>query len=608
MKLTKLAIKRVGRLQQYFLNESDQSLLLHARELTVRRRRCVQVKRTRRLLFALAAEAIHRETGKQLRDVQIAGAFGLAGRRIIEMQTGEGKTLTAVPAVTWLATMGRGCHVVTSNEYLAQRDAESLGPIYARLGLSVGCVTQQSSQDERRSAYACDITFGTASELGFDFLRDRLIDGPRQALDRFGDPSTEKHVHRPFYAAVVDEADSVLIDEASTPLIIGAPTPISQKDQALYQWSDAAAKQLTDSDFILEPNKLSAHLTEAGARNVILRERPKVLDEVGTEQLLEQVERSLVARYVLSVGRDYLIDDDSLVLISSSTGRRLDGRRWQRGLHQAVETKERLEISEQSRTTARVSIQEYFNLYEHLSGMTGTARSAKSELRRFYKLGVRTIPTHRKCRRRQLSARVFRNLSEKHRAIGEEVQHLLKQNRAILIGTPSVEASEALAEHFDGQRLEYQLLNANQDEHESRIISGAGQVGCVTIATNMAGRGTDIEIADEVRAAGGLHVIATEVHHSRRIDRQLEGRCARQGDPGSYQIMVSGEDEIWKSRPVGPTVFFRSKEKMNAFYRQQKALQGASQKGRKRSFKAGRQHRKRLLDAGFDLFLESNEE
>ena len=564
-------------------------------------------------VFALSIEAIRRETGKLLRPVQIIGAIGLSRRKIIEMQTGEGKTLTGVPAVAYLASRKRGCHVVTSNGYLASRDAEMLGPIYKRLGLSVACVTADSDQDQRRAAYQADITFGTASEFGFDFLRDCLFNGPKHASLTSDDRDRSGRVHRGFYAAVVDEADSVLIDEASTPLIIGAEVKASEAYKLMYTWADECASGLDSAnDFVLEPVKLTAHLTDYGARKVVLASRPPILDSICSEEILEQVERAVVARHILGAGRDYLVDDGELVLISGSTGRRLDGRKWQRGLHQAVEAKERIEISEETRTTARITIQEYFNLYDHLSGMTGTARSAKSELRRFYRLGVRTIPTNKPCRRIHWKPKIYPTLRDKHEAIASEVGKLQKSGRPVLIGTPSVEASESLATYLRDAGVNFQLLNANQDELESEIISAAGQVGCVTIATNMAGRGTDIELAGEVQAAGGLHVIATEIHSSLRIDRQLEGRCGRQGDPGSYQLMVSLEDELWlaaggfRRSPLSVLIGSRSVT-IRHFRQLQRRLQRASSKSRLRMFKSSRQHRKRLLDAGFDLYLELNE-
>lgn len=606
------SINRVHHERRKYRSLGDSEILAVANRLRLLRMSGGNHAILRFQTLALATEVIARETGKELRRCQLSGAIGLTRRVVIEMQTGEGKTLTGVPAVAYLAFAGKGCHVVTSNGYLASRDAESLRPIYERLGLSVACVTADSDQEHRGSAYSADITFGTASEFGFDFLRDCLVEGPQLSGVTSEDSNASDRVHRGFHAAVIDEADSVLIDEASTPLIIGAEIEASEAYKVLYRWADRCSCELEPSDdFILEPAKLTAHLTEQGARKVVLHQRPPIIDTIGSEEILEQVERSIVAHRIISRERDYLVDDGKLVLVSGSTGRRLDGRKWQRGLHQAIEAKEKIEISNETRTTARITVQEYFNLYDHLSGMTGTARSAKGELRKFYRLRVKCIPTNKPCQRVRHKPLVYRTLAEKHAAIAQQVKDVNRAGRSVLIGTPSVEASESLASHFRDIGVDFRLLNANQDKHEAQIIADAGRGNAVTIATNMAGRGTDIELTDEVRSAGGLHVIATEIHSSRRIDRQLEGRCARQGDPGSYQIIVSYEDELWLSSGRQPAktwhILPTSRFSLAPFLQVQSKLQRASRKSRLRMYKASKQHRKRLLDAGFDLFLEMTE-
>lgn len=597
-------MSEILRLQTELQELSDEALLRFATELRLQRARGRSSRRLRREIYAVAIEAIRRETGMQLRRVQIAGAIGLAKRNIIEMQTGEGKTLTAVPAVAYQALVGRGCHVVTSNPYLANRDAEQLRPIYARIGLDVGCVLPDCTSEQRRDAYRADITFATASEIGFDLLRDAITSGPDGSqVDKDDEFDPSSCVHRGFFAAIVDEADSVLIDDASTPLILGAETEPSEEMLTTYRFCERVVRELAlGEDFVLEAERLSARLTEKGAKCAAIRSLQLPAIGASTEDILEQVERSLVAHHLMRCGKDYLIDDEAVVLVSGSTGRRLDGRKWQRGLHQAVEVKEGLKPTGETRTAAKITIQELFGLYRHLAGMTGTARSARAEFRRFYQLRVRPIPTDRPSGRRKLPTRVFRNTGEKHRAIVESVRKRLAEGRPTLIGTPSVNASELLAESFRKSGMEFQLLNANQDAHEAEIIATAGQPGIVTIATNMAGRGTDIKLAEEVRANGGLHVIATEVHPSRRIDRQLAGRCGRQGDPGTYELYLSPDDEIWKlsGRPSS-----KASRSAAAYFKAQRRLQREATRQRKKLFKSAKEQRKRLLDCGLDLYLET---
>ncbi|ELP30834.1 preprotein translocase, SecA subunit [Rhodopirellula baltica SWK14] len=563
----------------------------------------------RNRFYALSVEALRREFGVTLRRVQISGAIGLSKRNVIEMNTGEGKTYTGVPAIAWHALTGDGCHVLTSNPYLAERDADSLRPVFERLGLSVGCVLPGKDASERRTAYQKDVCYGTASELGFDYLRDCLERGPR--WDQYqAEPAATTAIepepvqlHRGFNAVVVDEADSVLIDEASTPLIIAAETQVLPETERLYRWCDQVASELElGRDFLLEPRKLQAHLTDVGASKVILRRVPSELISQGSEEVLEQVERSVVARHLLKLARDYIVSDDEITLVSAATGRRLKGRKWQQGLHQAVEIKEGLTPSGDTKTTAAITIQEYFKLYKHISGMTGTASAAKRELSKFYRLGVRKIPPNVPCARRSIRPKVFRRWDEKVEAIICSTKKAVEEGRAVLIGTPSVETSESIANAFHSAQVSFQLLNAKQDAEEARVVAEAGQVGAVTIATNMAGRGTDIVLSDAVREAGGLLVIATEVHASKRIDQQLAGRSARQGDPGEFELIVSLEDEIWRTSGRNPQPLMRTG--VRQFYRLQRSIEVQQRRERARAFKAGKRHRSRFLDAGFDPQLE----
>ena len=568
-----------------------------------------RVRRVQREIYAVAVEAIRRETGMLLRPTQIGAAIGLTRRCVIELQTGEGKTLAAVPAACYYAMMGQGCHVVTSNPYLAERDANSLRPIYQRLGLTVGCVLPSHDQEQRRAAYECDIVYGTASEFGFDFLRDRLLLGAGTPLSPTVDRSNSAVVHRGFFAAIIDEADSVLIDEASTPLIIGTEVEASEAVQALYHWANHAVQDLASGqDFTLTPSRLIAHLTEQGARRVILRRKPTSMDALSTEEIFEQTERALVANHLLVRDRDYVVKDDELTLVSGSTGRRLIGRKWQKGLHQAVEAKEGLDVSSETATSSRITIQEFFGLYNHLAGMTGTARTVSGEFKRFYRLKVQALPTHNRCIRRRYRTGVFVHQADKFAAIIDAVSKELAKGRTVLVGTPSVEASEKLAKAFTTTGLTYRLLNANQDAEEAEVVARAGEPSIVTIATNMAGRGTDIILSDQVREAGGLHVIVTEVHASRRIDRQLVGRAARQGEPGSFQFLISRDDEIWAQLPhLRPGAWGIRVAGIHPFRVAQKQLERRAEKQRIKMFKASRSYRQNLRDAGFDLYLETSD-
>ena len=508
-------------------------------------------------VYPLAIEATRRVTGKIHYPVQVMGALALFEGHIAEMQTGEGKTLTAVLPVTLRALVGRGVHVVTANDYLAQRDAEELGAIYEVLGLSTACVHPDLEDQDRQSAYACDITYGTASEMGFDFLRDRLRQGASADEDRTTRQFFQAHsqreptVQRGHYFALIDEADSILIDESRTPLIIGLQQPTPPAKVSLYRWCIGIARQLQPlADFEFDPRKRLAHLTERGSRNVVLLAKPVLMDTIDMEQIHHHVETALTAHLAFVRDRDYVIADDEIVIVDEGTDRKMEGRKWQDGLHQLVEAKEQVPITSPTCSAARITIQSFYRRYEHLAGMTGTALTARAEFRRTYKLPVSVIPTHRPCIRQGYPSRVFVDQQSKRQAIVRSVQELIAQGRSVLIGTPSVEASEGVAAVLLQQGVEHTVLNARFHDIEAQIIQRAGVPRAVTIATNMAGRGTDILLDDAVRAAGGLHVIATEMHTSKRIDRQLIGRAARQGDPGTFQFFLSLEDELLRVLPL----------------------------------------------------------
>ncbi len=550
--------KQVFKLSEPLSTLTDAELRKRGIEIRWRAKTGISLHKLLPEAYALVLEASRRTIGLEHYPVQIMCGVALFEGGVAEMQTGEGKTLTAVLPVFLRALPGRGCHVITVNDYLARRDAETMSPVYEALGLTVGCIETPMETEERRSAYSKDITYGTAKEMGFDFLRDRLRTGVtgqgQQRRNLFGDDANgaaqagmggEAPVQRGYHFVLVDEADSILIDEARTPLIIGLTQPNDAATVSLFRWCHRAIVHLeANVDFAYEPKRRSAYLTDAGCRRVLLLAKPALIDSIDTERIYKHVEQALTARYGFVLDRDYVIVDNEIMIVDESTGRIMDGRKWQDGLHQSIESKELVPITAASGEAARITIQSFFRHYTHIAGMTGTAIQAAGEIRKTYHLPVTAIPTHRPCIRTGLQPRIFVNLAAKRHAIVDEIEGMVQANRAILVGTPSVDASEALGKLLKERGIKFQILNARFHEQEAEIISKAGQSGKVTVATNMAGRGTDIMLTDELRDAGGLHVIATEMHSSARIDRQLVGRSARQGDPGSYRFFLSLEDEL----------------------------------------------------------------
>ena len=490
--------------------------------------------------FALIRETARRTLHMAHYPVQIMGAVAIFEGGLAEMHTGEGKTLTALMPTFLRALPGRGSHVVTVNDYLAQRDADWMRAAYELGGLSVGCIQTPQATDERREQYARDITYGTAKELGFDFLRDRL-----RADAASAGTGDEPLVQRGHYFALVDEADSVLIDDARTPLIIAMTEPNRPAMVELYRWCAQHAPTLKiHDDFEYDPHKRESVLTEAGCRRIVLSRKPAQVAAIEPEQIYRQMELALTAVVAFIRDRDYVIHDDEIVIVDESTGRMMEGRKWQQGLHQAIEAKEQILITAKTQAAAQVTVQRFFRQYAHVGGMTGTALPVRREMWRTYKMKVTAIPTHRPCIRTGLASRVFATWQAKAEAIAEEIEAMLAAGRSVLVGTPSIEASERLSRLFTERAIQHHVLNARFLKEEAAIVSQAGRKGLVTVATNMAGRGTDIILEDDVRQQGGLHVVATEIHSSARIDRQLIGRSARQGDPGSYRFFVSLEDEL----------------------------------------------------------------
>ena len=500
--------------------------------------------------FALIREQADRVLGMRPYDVQLLGGWVMLQGMVAEMQTGEGKTLTATLPAATAAMAGIPVHIVTVNDYLVQRDAALMGPLYRVLGLSVGAIVDGMEQAERRAAYACDIVYCTNKQLVFDYLRDRMVrggvGGMRMRLDGlFGDSAIGgKLLLRGLCFAILDEADSVLIDEARTPLIISRSGELGDREAMYRQALELAAGLEPRIDYRIDPVRGEVELTDAGKDR--LAERSESLAGVwtGSRRREELVRQALHAREFLVRDRHYLVKDDKIQIVDEYTGRLMPERSWERGLHQLVETKEGCEITAQTETLARISFQRFFRRYLRLAGMTGTAREVVGELWAAYHLNLVTIPTNRPLRREALPGVVFRTAQAKWAAVVDEIAALHARGRPVLVGTASVGASEHLSALLDAAGIGHRVLNARQDGDEAETIAEAGQPGIVTVATNMAGRGTDVKLGPGVAKTGGLQVLATERHEAGRIDRQLYGRCGRQGDPGSYRYLVSLEDDL----------------------------------------------------------------
>ena len=530
--------------------------------------------------FATVREASKRVLGMRHFDVQMIGGIVLHRGEIAEMRTGEGKTLVATLAVYLNALEGKGVHVVTVNDYLARRDAEWMGQIYRWLGLTVGVIVPNLSEYERREAYECDITYATNNELGFDYLRDNMKHERSQM------------VHRPFNYAIVDEVDSILIDEARTPLIISGPTDDKSE---LYIAVDAIVKQISEEHYEKDEKTKSITLTEDGvewaerqleAAGLLVGSN---LFDVENTQVVHHLDQSLKANVMFKRDIDYIVKDDKVVIIDEFTGRMMDGRRWSNGLHQAVEAKEGVNIEPENQTMASITFQNYFRMYPKLSGMTGTAATEAAEFFDIYKMNVVTIPTNVPVRRVDEEDEFYKNTTDKFQAIAKLIAEKSKSGQPVLVGTVSIEKSEMLSEYLNQEGVKHNVLNARFHEMEAHIVAQAGRLGAVTIATNMAGRGTDIKLGgnaefriedelkdmpegperdaavarieaeveaekEQVLAAGGLCVIGTERHESRRIDNQLRGRSGRQGDPGLSKFYLCLEDDLL--RIFGPDTLF----------------------------------------------------
>lgn len=506
------------------------------------------------VLQALAAirEAAGRQTGMRPYLVQLMGTLALHRGFLTEMATGEGKTLTAACAAVLAGWTRRPCHIVTVNDYLVERDAEWLGPLYRFAGVRVGCVTGPMDPEARRQGYAADVTYTTSKELLADFLRDRLrlgeLQNPtrrllRQLIHSRAQPA-QGLVLRGLHTAIIDEADSVLIDEAVTPLIISIPRENPILHEAVMVAHEMAQRLQADQDYTVNWRYREIELTPQGRQRIEAEGSRLPGFWRNQDRREELIKQALSARELFRPGKEYLVVDGKIMIVDEFTGRVMPNRTWREGMHQAIEAKENLPVSSPSETAARMSFQRFFRCFYRLCGMTGTAREAAAEFWQIYRLPLVTIPTNRPCIRRQLPDRIFLTEAEKWEAIAETVAAIHQTGRPLLVGTRSVTASEHLSQLLLARGLNHRVLNAARHQEEAQIIAEAGERGKITIATNMAGRGTDIKLAAGVAELGGLFVIATERHESGRVDRQLFGRAGRQGDPGTAQAFVSLEDEL----------------------------------------------------------------
>lgn len=525
-------ISRVNTLEPAMKKLSDADFPAHTNALKERVAKGERLDAILPEAFALVREAALRVRGERHYDVQLIGGAALHEGKIAEMKTGEGKTLTATAPVYLNALSGKGVHVVTVNDYLAQRDAENMGKVYAFLGLTTGIIVHGLTDSQRRDSYAADITYGTNNEFGFDFLRDNM------KTDR------ARFVQRGHNFAIVDEVDSILIDEARTPLIISGP---AESDLELFYKVNTAIPGLQkDVDYIVDEKSRIVSLTEDGINKLEKRLRVDNLYDPRNIDYLHHTQQALKAHVIFKKDVDYVVRDGKVVIVDEFTGRLMAGRRYSDGLHGALEAKEHVEVQNETQTMATVTFQNYFRLYSKLAGMTGTADTEAVEFKKIYNLDVTVIPTNKKMVREDSEDEVYRTAREKFNVIADEIAKAQAKGQPVLVGTVSVEKSELLASLLKKRDIPHEILNAKNHAREADIIKNAGQLGRVTISTNMAGRGTDIVLGEGVKEAGGLYVIGTERHDSRRIDNQLRGRSGRQGDPGASKFFLSLEDDLMR--------------------------------------------------------------
>ena len=597
---------------------SDRELKQESRTLQYTARSGKPMKALLPDAFAVVSEATRRAHKMVPYDVQLLGGINLCGRTIVEMATGEGKTLTALLPLYLRALYGHGVLLATSNDYLAARDAEFAATPFEMLGLNVGVVTETHADDQRREAYACDVTYGTAVQFGFDFLRDR-------AKNRFNKNTKPANPDLPvtrgrLFAILADEADSLLIDEAATPLLIaGASPPVPVEKQNAYQWAAELATQCQqDLHYRYKKVEKKSELMAEGKQWAHKR-LPKATDPDSTEPGLSLIdyydflERAINVQRDILKDRNYIVQDDEVMLIDQGTGRVGKGRQWSDGIQQAVQAKEKIPITLPSGHLAKVTVQSFFLAFEHLSGMTGTAKQAQAELKGNYKLNIREIPTRLKSQRTELPSAAYPQFQSWLAAIHEECVAMQQAGRSTLIGSRNVAHSEMISRYLTEQGTDNQLLNARLDSVEADIITQAGQIGRVTVATNMAGRGTDIELHQDVKQAGGLHVILAGIHSSKRIDRQLIGRAGRQGDPGSFRRMLCLDDDLL-DEAFNSIEAQKIRDSMRAnfslpaclalFEKAQQKLASRNRTSRKKMFNNEKKNLRFLFQAGLDPLLD----
>lgn len=529
-KIRKIVEQQINPLEDGLKKLSDSSLANKTNEFKARLAKGETLDDILPEAFAVVREASRRVLGMRHFDVQLIGGIVLHRGNIAEMCTGEGKTLVATAPVYLNALEGKGVHVITVNDYLAKRDSEWMGQVYKFLGLSVGLIVHDLDFQQRKIAYNSDITYGTNNEFGFDYLRDNMV------------TSLDQMVQRPLHYCLIDEVDSILIDEARTPLIISGP---GQKSTDNYYVMTKLVPHLKkDEDYTIDEKQKTVAPTEAGVAKMEKMLHVENLYDAENLELNHLFVQALRAQTMMQRDKDYVVKDGEVVIVDEFTGRLMYGRRYSDGLHQAIEAKEGLEVQRESQTLATITFQNYFRMYDKLAGMTGTAKTEEQEFIKIYGLPVIQIPTNKPIQRKDLPDVVFKTKRGKYRAVVKEVERRHATGQPILIGTTSIEQSEELSHMLDVAKIPHSVLNAKYHEKEAAIVALAGQKGAVTIATNMAGRGTDIQLGDGVAELGGLAIIGTERHESRRIDNQLRGRAGRQGDPGSSQFFLSLEDDL----------------------------------------------------------------
>ena len=551
-----LMIPQIRYWEEQYLALNDERMREVSMELRGKARGKFSLDKLLPRAFGLCSVAIQRVLNIRPFDVQLAAGAVMHGGGLVELATGEGKTVSASGPAYLNALVGKGVHVTTVNDYLAKRDAEWIGPVYEKLGMTVGVLQQKMDDKVRAEAYKADITYGTASEFGFDFLRDRLkVRGGQTQTAPFWAPflpgaqpaKMDPRVQRALHYAIVDEADSIFVDEAKTPLIIANPTrPAEPEEQVVFTWADGvAARMARDEHFAMNLKKDKIEITDAGRYLVRYSNPPSGKHATAMDKLLESVEKALHARYRFARDQHYMVNKEGkIVIIDEGTGRPMPDRHWRDGLHQAVEAKERVQVNMPSDHAAQITFQNFYRLYTKLAGMSGTLLPNFWELRKVYRRWTSKVPTNRPTIRNVLPDQVFPTEDAKFDAVVTITQAMLAAGRPALIGTRTVEASKKLSAKLTAVGVRHQVLNAEQNEGEAEIVAAAGQPGTVTVATNMAGRGTDIKLGPGVAENGGLHVIGTERHEAERIDRQLLGRAGRQGDPGSAQFLLSLEDQL----------------------------------------------------------------